>query len=144
MIIFKCKDMKKLSHKLLLILSAILSIASTIANVSIAHADENQLHIKPTRCIALHEGQVCYQTLNISWKAEIADTYCLYQQDNKTPLVCWDNLASGKWSYEFEGATTQKFMLLRKQDAKQIAEVSIEVAWVYDASSKRESHWRIF
>ncbi len=116
----------------------------SIVCASHGHADENQLHIKPTRCIALHEGQVCYQTLSISWKAEVADTYCLYQQDNKVPLKCWDNLANGKWSYEFEGATTQKFMLVRKQDAKPIAEALIEVAWVYDASSRRESHWRIF
>lgn len=132
--------MKKLSHLLPLRLVVILSIVG----VSNGYADENQLHIKPTRCIALHEGQVCYQTLNISWKAEVADTYCLYQQDNKVPLMCWENIASAKWSYEFEGKSTQKFMLLRKQDAKQIAEVSIEVAWVYDANSRRESHWRIF
>lgn len=140
MIIFTSKDMKKLSHKLLPRLVATLSIIC----VSNVYADENQLRIKPTRCVALHEGQVCYQTLNVSWKAEVAGTYCLYRQDNKVPLMCWDNLASGKWSYEFEGATTQKFILLRKQDFKLIAEASIEVAWVYNASSRRESHWRIF
>jgi hypothetical protein len=132
--------MKKLSRTLLLTLLGALALIST----SLARANESLLKIKPTRCIALHEGQVCYQKLNISWQADLADSYCLYQQNNKTPLMCWENVAVGKWSYEFEGATTQKFMLLRKQDAKQIAEVSIEVAWVYDASSKRESHWRVF
>ncbi len=132
--------MKKLSRTLLLTLLGALALIST----SLARANESLLKIKPTRCIALHEGQVCYQKLNISWQADLADSYCLYQQNNKTPLMCWENVAAGKWSYEFEGATTQKLMLLRKQDAKQIAEVSIEVAWVYDASSKRESHWRVF
>ncbi len=130
------KEIKKLSLRLLHLLLGWLP--------AITYADENILRIKPARCIALHEGQVCYQKLNISWQAGLADSYCLYQQDNKTPLMCWENVAAGKWSYEFEGATTQKFVLLRKQDAKQIAEVSIEVAWVYDASSKRESHWRVF
>lgn len=140
MIIFTCKDMKKLSRTLLLTLFSALALMSA----ALVSAGESPLKIKPTRCIALHEGQICYQRLNISWQVELADSYCLYQQDNKTPLMCWENVAAGKWSYEFEGTTTQKFMLLRKQDAKQIAEVSIEVAWVYDASSKRESHWRIF
>jgi len=109
-----------------------------------ACADENQLKIKPTRCIALHEGQVCYQTLTISWTADLADTYCLYQQTNKAPLMCWENVASGKVRYEFEGNASQKFVLSRKQDNKPIAEFTLEVAWVYDASSRRESHWRVF
>jgi hypothetical protein len=58
--------------------------------------------------------------------------------------MCWENIASGKGRYEFESNTTQKFILMRKQDAKSMAEFSVEVAWVYDASSRRESHWRIF
>ena len=130
------KEIKKLSLRLLPLLLGLLP--------AIAYADENILRIKPVRCIALHEGQVCYQKLNISWQADLADSYCLYQQDNKTPLMCWDNLSAGRWTYEFEGKATQKFVLVRKQDAKQISEVSIEVAWVYDASSRRESHWRVF
>ena len=113
-------------------------------NISVVHADENLLHIKPARCIALHEGQVCYQTLNINWQAERADNYCLYQQDSKTPLICWENLASGKGVYEFESSSTRKFILMRKNDSLPVAEFSIEVAWVYDSSTHRESHWRIF
>jgi len=111
---------------------------------AMTYADQNLLSVKPSRCIALHEGQVCYQTLSISWQADRVDSYCLYQQDIKTPLMCWESLAVKKWNYEFESKTTQKFILVRKQDAKLIAEASIEVAWVYDASSRRESHWRIF
>lgn len=110
-----------------------------------SHAAENvQLTIKPTRCIALHEGQVCYQKININWKADVADHYCLHEQDNKIPLICWDGVDNARWSYEFEGKTTQTFVLLRKADGKMVADVSIEVAWVYDARSRRESHWRIF
>ena len=135
MIIFSIK--KKWLHRLMCLYVLLITFH--------VHAVENaQLNIKPTRCIALHEGQVCYQKINISWKTDSADHYCLHLQDNKVPLTCWDNLSSAKWSYEFEGNTTQKFMLIRKQDSKQVAEVSIEVAWVYDSSSRRESHWRIF
>lgn len=108
-----------------------------------AHADGN-LHIKPARCIALHEGQVCYQTLNIQWSAETAETYCLYQFGETNPLICWDDRAKGTGSYEFENNKSQKFILVRKRDAQVIAEFTVEVAWVYDASSHRESHWRIF
>jgi hypothetical protein len=110
----------------------------------IAHADSDQLMIKPNRCIALHEGQVCYQTLKFEWKTQVADTYCLYQQDNKAPLLCWDMHQQARGTLEFESAKTQVFSLQRKRDAKVMAEFTVEVAWVYDASSHRESHWRIF
>jgi hypothetical protein len=102
------------------------------------------LRIKPTRCIALHEGQTCYQTLKVEWQADAVDSYCLYQQDNKTPVLCWENLASARGSYEFESDSTRKFILMRKRDNKILAESSVEVAWVYDSRSRRESHWRIF
>lgn len=114
------------------------------AMATLSQAEEAQLHIKPARCIALHEGQVCYQKLSISWQVEQADNYCLQQQDNKVLLICWENIASGRWVYEFEGARTQKFILIRKRDDKPMAEFSLEVAWVYDARSHRESHWKIF
>lgn len=111
---------------------------------TVTQADDGFLQIKPNRCIALHEGQVCYQTLKINWKADVEDVYCLYQQDNKAPLICWENQSAGKGVYEFEGSATSKFFLLRKRDAKPVAEFTLEVAWVYDAKSHRESHWRIF
>lgn len=122
----------------------LLCICVLAASCHIFAAENAQLNVRPTRCISLHEGQVCYQKVNITWKTELADDYCLHLHDSKTPLMCWSNLASAKWSYEFEGSSTQKIVLLRKQDAKLMAEVSIEVAWVYNASSRRESHWRIF
>lgn len=126
---------------------------SLVAWLSYAHAQtaglplqsaEVVLHIKPARCIALHEGQTCYQTLKIEWQAGISDGYCLYQQDNKSPLLCWDNLAAGYGNYEFESDNTRKFTLIRKRDNKAVAEFSVEVAWVYDSRSRRDSHWRIF
>ena len=125
-------------------LSAIVWLLSAAYVQAQTETDDVVLQIKPARCIALHEGQVCYQTLNINWHASSVDNYCLYQQDNKSPVMCWDNLASGKGSYDFESNSTRKFFMVRKRDAKQLAEFSVEVAWVYDASTHRESHWRIF
>ena len=109
-----------------------------------ASTGEAQLNIKPARCIALHEGQVCYQTLKIQWNAVQQDTYCLYSQGENVPLLCWENSLTGIGRYEFESSKTQNFLLLRKRDGKVVSSFSIEVAWVYDASSHRKSHWRVF
>lgn len=130
--------MKKLSRGLPLML-LLLVCAFAIADQDIA-----QLQVKPARCIALHEGQVCYQTLTVVWSADQADNYCLYQQENKNPLQCWDNTSSAKIAVEFESNSSRKFFLQRKRDNKNLAEFTVEVAWVYDASTHRESHWRMF
>jgi Protein of unknown function (DUF3019) len=109
-----------------------------------ANATEALLQIKPARCIALHEGQLCYQTLKIQWETSNADNYCLYQQGSSSPLVCWDNVAQATEKYEFESSTSQKFVLIRKSDAQVVADFIVTVAWVYDANTHRENHWRIF
>jgi hypothetical protein len=106
--------------------------------------DDAQLTVKPTRCIALHEGQTCYQTLKIAWSTSAVDSYCFLEKDKPSPSICWDNLATGKGTFEFSGAMTSRMLLIRKRDSKIMAEFNIEVAWVYDASSHRKSHWRIF
>ena len=116
----------------------------SLCNCSVAWGNESQLQIKPARCIALHEGQVCYQTLHIIWQADIVDNYCLYQQGDNTPLLCWENVAGGAGSVEFANNTSAKLLLVRKRDGQAIAEFMMEVAWVYDAGSHRESHWRVF
>lgn len=132
------EEMKKLSGGLALLL---LSLAAVHV---VAEPDEAQLQIKPARCIALHEGQVCYQTLTVTWRARVEDTYCLFQQDNKVPIQCWENTATGKATLELESSSSRQFFLQRKRDNKNLAEFTVEVAWVYDASTHRESHWRIF
>jgi hypothetical protein len=103
-----------------------------------------QLKVKPTRCIALHEGQTCYQTLKMMWSTSVADSYCFLEKNRPSPSICWDNVAAGKGTFEFSGIMSSEFLLIRKRDSKIMAEVNVEVAWVYDAKSHRKSHWRIF
>jgi Protein of unknown function (DUF3019) len=107
-------------------------------------ADAAQLTVKPARCIALHEGQTCYQTLKMMWSTSVADSYCFLEKNRPSPSICWDDAATGKGTFEFSGITSSEFQLIRKRDSKIMAEFNVEVAWVYDASSHRMSHWRIF
>ena len=109
-----------------------------------ASAEPLALQIKPTKCIALHEGQECYQTLKISWQADAADEYCLISPERKDPWHCWSAMQSARLELEFENANSQIFKLVRTRDQKILGEVTIEVAWVYKADSHRESHWRVF
>lgn len=125
-------------------ITAVLLFVFMQFNIPFTLAQEAQLQVKPGRCISLHEGQVCYQKLIIQWQSLIADNYCLYQKSNPVALLCWDNVAQGSGAYEFSGSMSTDFILVRKRDEHILAEFKIDVVWVYDASSRRESHWKIF
>ncbi len=137
----QCQTVFIRRYKLVLLLCVSLFSLCNYANAS---SNDTQLFIKPARCIALHQGQVCYQTLKIIWQTDIADNYCLLQQGNNTPLLCWEHAASGTGNVEFANHTSVKLILVRTRDGQTMTEFMMEVAWVYEANSHRESHWRIF
>lgn len=103
-----------------------------------------QLQSKPNRCVALHQGQVCYQDVVLSWHVDQASEYCLYQQHAEQPLHCWQAVSSGQYRYAFASDSSVKLQLVNTQTKTLVAETLVEVAWVYKANTRRKTHWRLF
>jgi hypothetical protein len=113
--------------------------AQAAADVPIA-----QLQSKPNRCVALHQGQVCYQEVILYWHADRTGEYCLYQQQAQEPLHCWQAQASGEYRYAFASDTPVQMQLVSMNDKTRLAEAQIDIAWVYKANTRRKTHWRLF
>lgn len=109
-----------------------------------APTQQAQLQPKPNRCVALHQGQVCYQDIVLFWQADHASEYCLYQQQAEQPLHCWRAVTSGQYSYAFASDSSVKLQLVNTQTKTVVAETLVEVAWVYKANTRRKTHWRLF
>ncbi len=103
-----------------------------------------QLQLKPGRCVALHQGQVCYQRVQLEWRAARAGHYCLYQKSADQPLHCWQNVSAGEYVYAFASDTSVQLQLLDAQTQALIAQAELEVAWVYKANTRRKTQWRLF
>lgn len=103
-----------------------------------------ELSLKPQRCVALHQGQMCYQTVTVTWRAQVPDNYCVFQQGLDEPLRCWLAATQGELRHEFVSDTTLVIELRAEQDSARLAESRLEVAWVYNRNTRRKSHWRIF
>jgi hypothetical protein len=103
-----------------------------------------QLQLKPQRCVALHQGQMCYQSVQLSWRAQQAGHYCIYQQKAETPVYCWRGVAAGQYQYEFASDASLEFQLVNAQTKIPLATATLEVAWVYKANTRRKTHWRLF
>ena len=122
-----------------------------IAGAGTCLENKTELLLNPSRCVALHQGQVCYQTVKLHWKTPLVGNYCVYQspkdQSPSTqdqPLNCWRNAAEGVFIFEFAGDSSTSIGLINGDDNTLVLEAIFEVAWVYKSNSRRKSHWRIF
>ena len=49
------------------------------------------LFVTPERCVALRQGQTCYQEVIFSWRQAQKGNYCLVNLSTKQVLTCWQN-----------------------------------------------------
>lgn len=101
------------------------------------------LNIQPSRCIALREGQTCYQTLSIEWQTPETGEYCLYDLEANILIHCWQQASQGVYEFEFEGNKSVQYVLMDR-DKTPIAKADLEVNWVYKKQVERTSTWRLF
>lgn len=136
---------RRLIRRLLLAISAsvFLFIAHAV-QANDAEVGAVQLQLKPNRCVALHQGQVCYQSIQLSWSASQPGNYCLYQQYSESPVYCWQGVAAGQYLYEFASDASVQLQLIDVQTKTPVATATLEVAWVYKANTRRKTHWRLF
>lgn len=109
-----------------------------------AETVESLLNIKPNRCIALHQGQMCYQKLDIHWRTPALGEFCLYATNTQTPLICWEGNSLQNTSQTFKSDASVIYQI-RPIDSKEVlSEQKVKVAWVYKTSRKSASGWRLF
>ncbi|OBT16800.1 hypothetical protein A9264_11055 [Vibrio sp. UCD-FRSSP16_10] len=98
----------------------------------------------PKQCVALHKGQDCYQNVTFQWKTPDEGRYCLLQHDSKKTVTCWSGHVVQQFEYSFKGSKTTKFILIDQSTTDLLAEVKVEVTWVYKAPKQSQSGWRLF
>lgn len=115
---------------------------------TLATADEVvstvELSIKPNRCVALHEGQDCYQHIVIRWRSASIGQYCLLNELSEEELKCWSPSDTGIFRYDFRSNKSVSFILMSMPDGTVIATSEMLVAWVYKSRKRQRMNWRLF
>ena len=137
---FRNRQPTRISHWLSVVVVVFIQ-ASTIQSVQ---ADTIELTMTPSSCVALNQGQLCYQTISVKWQVPLQAEYCLFQRPSIKPLACWNSSRSGKAELEFESAETVIYDLKLSGSTQAIAETEIEVTWVYSKRKRRRTSWRLF
>lgn len=132
----------KLKQRLLLLLAK----ALVLFVVDAVHAADQVavFTAQPERCIALNRGQVCYQRLRFKWQTAAGARYCLYQDALPAPLVCWNGNERSGHELEFASDRNVVYGIRREGETDNLAQVEVEVAWVYQSNRNGFSRWRLF
>jgi len=120
---------------------AMLFVAPLVAQEA---GESGVLKVKPDRCIALRQGQFCYQKVVFQWSTSAAHTYCLYAYEVDSPMVCWSGSKLSVFEYDFKSMQDQSFYLKDEDTEEILGEVNVDVAWVYKSGKKVSTGWRLF
>ncbi|MFK8075438.1 MAG: DUF3019 domain-containing protein [Granulosicoccus sp.] len=114
---------------------------------SASNADEKlkalTLLAKPTSCVALHRGQMCFQEIRFTWESDSSNSYCLYQNGIETALYC-SRSAKNSYIHKYASESFQTFSLLEADSGITLSTVKINTAWVYRTGRRSSSGWRLF
>ncbi len=102
------------------------------------------LEVTPARCVALHQGQICYQSANLVWQAVHAARYCLFISNDTKALKCWPQQNAGSMIFDFQSPNTQIFRLRNMDIGQDLVQTQLSVAWVYGNEKRRRTSWRLF
>lgn len=130
----------RVTQYLVIILSANSSF-SLFADVPLEHIE---LKTKPDRCIALRQGQKCFQKVQFTWSTPPSNDYCLYEQEETQALACWHGNELSRLSFRFESVSDREFYIFNETQKTKKAHTRIRVGWVYKSSKKISTGWRLF
>jgi hypothetical protein len=66
---------------------------------------DNELVGIPLRCVALRQGQVCYQEVIIKWHQAEMGNYCLVELSSLNNIKCWSQVNTGEVNFDFQSDT---------------------------------------
>lgn len=113
---------------------------------TIAQQLDVTMQATPARCVALHQGQTCYQLIDISWLITKKGSYCLFISSSAQALTCWQqsDKQTGFFQYDVQSTEDVVFSIKNMHSQQTLAQLRFEIAWVYNQSQQRRSSWRLF
>lgn len=133
----------KNNYQLVFALYLLLHVQSSVA-VDQSHKDQITLSLKPKECVVLKEGDKCYASINVKWKASEPGSFCLFRKPNEVKLQCWKDVSEGQFTENLVMDIQVDYYLVRADSPEILSREKITLSWVHRKSSRPEHTWRIF
>lgn len=96
------------------------------------------LTAKPGLCIVQQSDvEKCVMAIELEWKAELSDSYCLYNSLNPEPLHCWENVQLGLHHSELSSREDVDYWLQRPPSSGQLARITVRIVSLAQRNPER-------
>ena len=102
----------------------------SLSGVTYADSLSTTLSIEPNRCIALQQGQACYADLEFQWKTAATGEYCLFDDRQPDPLVCWTGNTVTFHKLQFKSKINVNYEIRLKSSKQSLAQVMVKISWI--------------
>jgi hypothetical protein len=126
------------------LLTAIMVTIFCTVNPAQAAEPQTTLDLSPKRCVALRQGQTCYQEVVFEWRNMPVANYCMVEITTGGLLQCWQNANSGRLVIDFQSAQSLDYALRLQNTDENLALAQVTVAWVFKSSKRPKSSWKLF
>ncbi len=104
-----------------------------------------EFSIRPNLCVLTAQDEVCRDELEISWSTPEPQDVCLYSDQDREPLRCWQDAHGGEYSLPVSTASDIHFFLRSAHSEDLLMAKDFEV--VQDDRAyrrKRRNPWSFF
>ena len=105
---------------------------------------ENELAVTPLRCVALRQGQICYQEVTFRWHQPEVGNYCLVELSSSDNIKCWSNVKTGEVDFDFQSDKSLTYGIRKTDEQTNLSSVHITVSWVFKSSKRPKASWKLF
>jgi hypothetical protein len=95
--------------------------------------------------VLANDEEICEDQLVVSWSSVDKRSLCLFQQDKKLPLRCWENEQQGSHSFVLATANNIEFKLVEMADQRALISRHFVVQKsVEEYRRRRRNPWSFF
>lgn len=105
---------------------------------------EEQLAVTPLRCVALRQGQICYQGVTFRWHQPEVGNYCLVELSSSDNIKCWSNVKTGEVEFDFQSDKSLSYGIQQVDEPTNLSTARITVSWVFKSSKRPKASWKLF
>ncbi|MFT4653569.1 MAG: hypothetical protein ACI82S_001221 [Patiriisocius sp.] len=105
---------------------------------------DNELVGIPLRCVALRQGQFCYQEVIFKWHQAEVGNYCLVELSSLNNIKCWSQVKTGEVDFDFQSDKSLTYGIRKKNEQINLSTTTITVSWVFKSSKRPKSSWKLF
>lgn len=108
---------------------------------------EPTLTASPNVCEIKDNAASCSILVALVWEVPKSGQFCLYHEQSKKMLQCWESAYSGVYRYAFDSGIDGTFLLTRGEAGAVAARAKLKVIGAIEQqlrARRRSGFWRIF